>query len=118
MRTATADMGLMTLWNFAVFDFNFDFHFVSQFNYNMWIIIVNTLDKENKCITMIEKGESMNKNFRELRKMLEKEGFILIKDGNHCIFERNSKTICVTKNVRDPKRLFHKALNQADLYSK
>jgi len=56
----------------------------------------------------------MNKNFRELRKMLEKEGFVLIKDGEHCIFKRNDKTVCVTKNVRNPKILFHKALGQAE----
>lgn len=56
----------------------------------------------------------MNKNFRELRKNLESVGFKLIKDGEHCLFKRDGKIICVTKNVRDPKRLFRKALGQAE----
>ena len=54
----------------------------------------------------------MNKNFRELKKMLENEGFVLAKDGNHVIFEKEGKTVCVTKNVRNPSMLFKRALGQ------
>jgi predicted RNA binding protein YcfA (HicA-like mRNA interferase family) len=61
-----------------------------------------------------KRGNKMQKEFRELKSMLEKSGFILIKDGNHCLFSKNGKTVTVTKNVRDPKRLFKKILGQAE----
>jgi predicted RNA binding protein YcfA (HicA-like mRNA interferase family) len=69
--------------------------------------------ESNQTYYSISKGHpAVNKQYRELRNLLENAGFVLVKDGNHVIFEKEGKTICVTKNVRDPKRLFKKALGQ------
>ena len=54
----------------------------------------------------------MNKNFRVIVKLLKKEGFTQRTDGNHCIFEKEGATICITKNIRDPQKLFKKAMGQ------
>jgi hypothetical protein len=62
----------------------------------------------------LQREKVMKKEFRELKKMLENEGFIMIKEGEHCIFNRNGKNVTITKNVRDPKRLFRKAMGQAE----
>ena len=52
------------------------------------------------------------KEFRVLNKKLKKAGFVLVKEGNHLIYEKDGKTICVTKNVRDANTLFNKAIGQ------
>lgn len=52
------------------------------------------------------------KGFRKLDKMLRKEGFELVKDGNHVIYGKGGETICVTRNVKNADKLFKKALTQ------
>lgn len=52
------------------------------------------------------------KNFRIISKKLKDAGFSQRGDGNHVLFEKNGVTICVTKNVRDPNKLFKKAIGQ------
>lgn len=50
--------------------------------------------------------------FRKLSKMLRKKGFILIRDKNHAIFERNGKQVSVSKNIRDPKTIYAKCVKE------
>jgi len=54
----------------------------------------------------------MNKNFRIISKKLKNAGFVPRGNGNHVIFEKDGITICVTKNIRDPNKLYKKALGQ------
>lgn len=73
---------------------------------------LKVLDKSIVNITIGVLERDIMKQYRELKKLLENEGFVLVKDGNHCLYEKGGKTICVTKNVRDAKTLFRKALGQ------
>lgn len=54
----------------------------------------------------------MKSGFRIVKKALEKQGFVIVKDGNHVIFSKQGHTVCVTKNVRNPQGLIKKALKQ------
>lgn len=50
------------------------------------------------------------KEYNELKKKLEKNGFILRKDGNHPIFVKNGVDVTVTKNIRHPETIFKKTV--------
>ena len=52
------------------------------------------------------------KEFKKLHKLLKKAGFSLVKDGNHAIYEKDGKTICVTKNIKNANTIFNKAMGQ------
>lgn len=52
------------------------------------------------------------KGFRQIDKKLRDAGFVLVKDGNHVIYSKEGKTICVTRNVKNADKLFKKALTQ------
>jgi predicted RNA binding protein YcfA (HicA-like mRNA interferase family) len=50
------------------------------------------------------------KNYRILKAMLENAGFELYKDGNHPIYRKDSVTVLVTKNIRNPEIVFKKTI--------
>lgn len=50
--------------------------------------------------------KNAKKNYRKLIKMLKKDGFEVVREGNHVILIKDGHNACVTRNVKDPNTLF------------